>query len=52
MGPCAPWIKASASASWGKFLSTFTDTGANMNMGANAQREKKLIAGMAPGVGA
>jgi glycosyltransferase involved in cell wall biosynthesis len=32
----------------GKFLSAFTDTGANMNMGPNAQREKKLMAGMAP----
>jgi glycosyltransferase involved in cell wall biosynthesis len=32
----------------GKFLSAFTDTGANMNMGPNAQREKKLMAQMAP----
>jgi glycosyltransferase involved in cell wall biosynthesis len=32
----------------GKFLSVFTDTGANMNMAPNAQREKKLMAGMAP----
>jgi len=32
----------------GKFLSAFADTGANMNMAANAQREKKLLAGMAP----
>lgn len=32
----------------GKFLSAFADTGANMNMGANAQREKKLLADMAP----
>lgn len=32
----------------GKFLSAFTDTGANMNMAPNAQREKKLMAGMAP----
>jgi glycosyltransferase involved in cell wall biosynthesis len=32
----------------GKFLSAFTDTGANMNMAPNAQREKKLMAEMAP----
>ena len=32
----------------GQFLSAFTDTGANMNMAPNAQREKELLAGMAP----
>jgi glycosyltransferase involved in cell wall biosynthesis len=32
----------------GKFLSVFTDTGANMNLGPNAQKEKKLLADSAP----
>jgi glycosyltransferase involved in cell wall biosynthesis len=32
----------------GKFLSAFTDTGANLGMSSNAQRENKLLAEMAP----
>jgi hypothetical protein len=31
-----------------RYLSVFADTGANMNLGANAQREKKLMAEAAP----
>jgi glycosyltransferase involved in cell wall biosynthesis len=33
----------------GEFLAVFTDTGANMNLSANAQQEKKRLAGSAPG---
>ena len=33
----------------GEFLSTFADTGANMNLAPNAQKEKKLLAQAAPG---
>jgi glycosyltransferase involved in cell wall biosynthesis len=32
----------------GKFLSAFADTGANMNLAPNAQREKKLLVASAP----
>jgi glycosyltransferase involved in cell wall biosynthesis len=32
-----------------EFLSVFSDTGANMNLGANAQREKQRLAEAAPG---
>jgi glycosyltransferase involved in cell wall biosynthesis len=32
-----------------EFLSVFVDTGANMNLAPNAQREKKLLAEAAPG---
>lgn len=31
-----------------RYTSAFTDTGANMNMGANAEREKRLMAEAAP----
>ncbi len=31
-----------------KFISTFADTGENMNLGANAQRERKAISDSAP----
>jgi glycosyltransferase involved in cell wall biosynthesis len=33
----------------GEFLSTFTDTGANMNLAPNAQQEKKAMRDAAPG---
>jgi glycosyltransferase involved in cell wall biosynthesis len=32
----------------GEFLAAFADTGANMNLGANAEEEKKLLAQKAP----
>lgn len=32
----------------GEYLSVFTDTGANMNLSPNAQREKKMLAESAP----